>query len=102
MASGVGVVGLIGGGVMGASIVNALLKAGLSANNVRVDETNETTRRELKRRFGPQLQLFDSCQNAFCSGLDVLVLAVKPQYARVALKGVRLQPSGAFSCGKTS
>ncbi len=39
------------------------------------------------QRF-PSIALHEGCTVSFLHGLDVLVLAVKPQFARAALQGV--------------
>lgn len=84
------VVGIIGGGVMGESIARALLHCNAPQATLRVVEVSSTRRAQLSTVFpSPTTQLMDSASSAsFLNGLHVLVVAVKPQYARVALKGV--------------
>src|SRR5690242_5690681 len=85
--------GFIGGGNMAEAIIKGLLAGGVPAGDLAVSEPSEARRAMLAERYG----IRTICDNAeLCKTSDVVVLAVKPQVAVVALK--EIEP--AFSPGK--
>lgn len=75
--------------MMGEAIAKSLLSS--NGCKVRVVEISRTTRDCLVEKYGMRgMTVFDNAVNnmEFMDGLDVILLAVKPQYARDALKGV--------------
>jgi pyrroline-5-carboxylate reductase len=82
------IVGIIGGGVMGEAISKALLDQKMTLT-LRVVEVSSVARDRLSSLYAGRMTLFSSATNVdFVAGLNVLLLAVKPQYARDALRGV--------------
>lgn len=66
---------VVGGGVMGGTLVGALLAAGWSARDVEVVETDAARAEDLRRRHGVATSLLAARAAA---AADVVVLAVKP------------------------
>ena len=85
--SDVSVLTFVGGGAMGEAILKALLQqAVLTPAQIRVSEPDEGRRTVLQDRYG--VGVFTD--NAACvAGASVVVLAVKPQVAPMAMAELR-------------
>jgi pyrroline-5-carboxylate reductase len=67
----------IGGGNMGSALIGGLLAKGQDARAINVVEPQAPVRERLEQRFG--VNTFATCEAA-AAEVDVIVLAVKPQY----------------------
>ncbi len=75
----------VGGGNMAASLVGGLISDGLGAGRIRVADPDPSRRAWLGEKYGVEA-VADNM--AAVTGADVVVLAVKPQAAHVALKAL--------------
>jgi len=84
-------VAVLGGGVMGGTIVGALLAAGWPANAVVVSEKDKARASALRETHGVEL---DSSLSSAVAGAGIVVIAVKPQDVGAVLKvaGPALEP----------
>ncbi|HJV67219.1 MAG TPA: pyrroline-5-carboxylate reductase [Geomonas sp.] len=78
--------GFIGGGNMAEAIIKGLLAGGVPAGNLTVSEPAEQRRAVLSERYGVRVI---SDNDELCKTSEVVVLAVKPQMAAVALQGIK-------------
>src|SRR5690606_8464943 len=76
-------IGFIGGGNMAAALVGGLLGRGTPAASVRVVEPVAAQREALSDRFG--VATFEAASETALAGIDLAVLAVKPQQMREAV-----------------
>ena len=76
-------IGFIGGGNMAAALVGGLLARGTPAGSIRVVEPVATQRDALRTRFG--IETFEQAGSDALAGIDLVVLAVKPQQMREAV-----------------
>lgn len=86
-------IAFIGGGNMARSLIGALIHAGHRPDRLVVSEPDADAREQLQRDF--DVDAFDNAAQA-CAGVDVVLVAVKPQLFRVvceelspALKGAK-------------
>jgi pyrroline-5-carboxylate reductase len=77
-------VGFIGGGNMAEAMIGGMLKQGFAAGDISVSEPNPERRTLLAERFGIQA----GAEAGPLAGVDVLVLAVKPQVLHEVLAGL--------------
>ena len=80
----------IGGGNMADALIGGLLRKGFVADDVRVVEILPEARRRLSDKHG--VACFDHARAAIRDG-DVVVLAVKPQHLRDAVKSLGVAPN---------
>ena len=79
----------VGGGNMGAAIVGGLVARGFAAADITVVEPGAAARESLAKRFGVAVR-----ESAAGAGpADVVVLAVKPQQMKEAVKPLRPLPA---------
>jgi pyrroline-5-carboxylate reductase len=78
---------IIGGGNMGAALLGGLLSAGHPTERARVAEPDAARAAALSRRLGVTVS---ADTQAMVSGADLVVLAVKPQALREAVRGLQL------------
>ena len=71
-------IGFLGGGNMARAMIHGLLQQGLAGANVRVGEPLAASREALQRDFGVTATADNA---AAVRGADLVVLAVKPQFA---------------------
>lgn len=76
-------IGFIGGGNMAAALVGGLLGRGTPAASVRIVEPMAAQRDALRARFG--VETFHAAGEAALDGVDLAVIAVKPQQMREAV-----------------
>lgn len=74
---------------MAASLIGGLLSGGCRPENFRVADPDPSQRNRLRQRFG--VEITDD-NTAVTDGADVVVLAVKPQVAAAALRGMAPAP----------
>ena len=80
----------IGGGNMTDALIGGLLRKGFTAADLRVVEVLPEARRRLEDKYG--VAGFDRAHGAIRDG-DVVVLAVKPQQMREAVKSLGISPN---------
>jgi pyrroline-5-carboxylate reductase len=80
----------IGGGNMADALVGGLLRKGFAEAELRVVELLPEARRRIEDKYG--IACFDRAQGAIRDG-DVVVLAVKPQQMREAVKSLGISPN---------
>ena len=78
-------IAFIGGGQMAGSLIGGLRAAGHPATRLRVAEPDEARAGALRRDFGVEVRARGT---DVADGADVLVLAVKPQVMKNAVKGL--------------
>lgn len=83
----------VGGGNMASALIGGLLGRGASASDVRVVEPDEGQRARLTGRY-PGTSVLPGADGAL-DGVDVVVLAVKPQHLRDAVRPLVPQLVGA-------
>ncbi|HEX4896190.1 MAG TPA: pyrroline-5-carboxylate reductase [Solimonas sp.] len=83
------VIAFIGGGNMAASLIGGLIAAGHPRASLRVAEPSAERRDWLQRELGIEAA---EQASAITAGASAVVLAVKPQQARAACDGLRLDP----------
>jgi pyrroline-5-carboxylate reductase len=76
---------LIGGGNMADALIGGLLRKGFASTDVRVVEIAAEARRRIEDKYG--VACFQEARGAIRGG-DVIVLAVKPQQLREAVKAL--------------
>jgi pyrroline-5-carboxylate reductase len=79
-------IGFLGGGNMARALIHGLLQQGLAGANVRVGEPLAAQRDALQRDFGVTATADNA---AAVRGADLVVLAVKPQFAIALLTELR-------------
>ena len=77
----------IGGGNMATALIGGMLARGAVAGEFRVVEPSPDARRRLGDQYAG-VRLFDECTAEAVAGIDLVVLAVKPQQMRAAAKGL--------------
>jgi pyrroline-5-carboxylate reductase len=77
---------ILGGGNIGRALIGGLLRQGMRPEQITVGEPQGAAREALGRDFGVQA-VEDNA--AAASAADLIVLAVKPQYAGGVLQGLR-------------
>ena len=91
------VIGFIGGGQMGEAIFSGIVASGkVKAADVHVTDINEGRLEQLREKYGVTTHLNDAANTGaleVVKAADVVVFAVKPQFARPVLEAV----SGAFT-----
>ena len=76
-------IGFIGGGNMATALLGGLLAQGMPAEAMRVVEPSAPQREALQQRFG--IAAFERADRAALDGVDLVLLAVKPQHMREAI-----------------
>ncbi|MGE0806036.1 MAG: pyrroline-5-carboxylate reductase [Burkholderiaceae bacterium] len=79
-------IGFIGGGNMASALIGGLLARGTSASELRVVDPSADQRAALQKRFS--IATFERADAGSLAGLDLLVIAVKPQQMREAVQGL--------------
>lgn len=79
-------IGFIGGGNMASALLGGLLGKGMRADAMRVIEPAAAQRDTLRERFG--VSTFERADAAALRGLDLVLIAVKPQQMREAVAGL--------------
>ncbi|MGC1816509.1 MAG: pyrroline-5-carboxylate reductase [Casimicrobiaceae bacterium] len=80
-------IAFVGGGNMATAIVGGLVARGAIASDFRIVEPLPQQRERLVARF-PGMVLHETCAAAAVDGVDVVVLAVKPQQMREAARAL--------------
>jgi pyrroline-5-carboxylate reductase len=83
-------IAFIGGGNMADALIGGLLRKGFVADDLRVVEILPEARRRLAGKY--RVACFDDARGAIRGG-DVVVLAVKPQQLRDAVKSLGVAPN---------
>jgi len=83
-------VGFIGGGAMGSALAEGFLKANV-VSSVYISDPNQGTLDRLKQRLSPFPSRVNLTMNneEVCKSTSVIILAVKPQVAKVVLEPLR-------------
>ncbi|MCL2298502.1 MAG: pyrroline-5-carboxylate reductase [Proteobacteria bacterium] len=68
----------IGGGAMATALISGIVRSGKKVTDISVVDPDEAQRNRLTAAF-PQVQCHSCIEKAFFEGVDVVVLAVKPQ-----------------------
>src|SRR5258706_5856992 len=74
-------IGFIGGGNMASALAGGLIKRGQAAKDIRVVEVDALARKRI-RKLG--VEVLGKCEKKSLAGVQVVVLAVKPQQMREA------------------
>ncbi|MDR2244412.1 MAG: pyrroline-5-carboxylate reductase [Burkholderiales bacterium] len=68
----------IGGGAMATALISGIVRSGKGAADIKVVDPDETQRNRLAAAF-PQVLCYPCPESALFEGVDIVVLAVKPQ-----------------------
>ncbi|MDR2173197.1 MAG: pyrroline-5-carboxylate reductase [Burkholderiales bacterium] len=68
----------IGGGAMATALIGGMLRSGKEVSDIKVVDPDETQRSRLTTAF-PKIQCYVGLESAIFDGVDVVVLAIKPQ-----------------------
>lgn len=79
-------IGFIGGGNMASALVGGLLARGTTADDIRIIDPSPEQRAALQQRFG--IETSERADGQSLAGLDLVVIAVKPQQIRDAVHGL--------------
>ncbi|KAJ3223767.1 hypothetical protein HK099_000723 [Clydaea vesicula] len=88
-------VGIIGGGNMANAIIGGLIQKGFNAKDLAVSEPDVSKLHQLRDKFGINVSTdnndlvnfkFNNSNN--CAGIDIIILAVKPQIMNLVAQGI--------------